>query len=54
MNLGLFVGVELLLIDRYNDFENNQLVSSGDLYYFTNGSYVLGKHLTNHNTIHLL
>ena len=34
----------------YNDFENNQSVSSGDLYYFTNGSYVLGKHLTNHNT----
>lgn len=33
----------------YDDYEYNQEVSSGDIYYFTDGSYVLGRHLVNHN-----
>ena len=33
----------------YNDYSYGETVSPGDIYYFTNGSYVLGKHLTNHD-----
>ena len=33
----------------YGDFDLNEVISSGDIYYFTNGSYVLGKHTTNHD-----
>ena len=33
----------------YDDYTYNQTISSGDIYYFTDGSYVLGKHLTNHD-----
>lgn len=33
----------------YGDFNYNEVISSGDIYYFTNGSYVLGRHATNHD-----
>lgn len=33
----------------YGDYSYNAEISTGDLYYFTSGSYVLGKHLTNHD-----
>lgn len=33
----------------YGDFDLNEVISSGDIYYFTNGSYVLGRHTTNHD-----
>ena len=33
----------------YSDYGYNEVVSSGDIYYFTNGSYVLGRHTTNHD-----
>ena len=33
----------------YSDFSPNENVSSGDIYYFTKGSYVLGMHKTNHD-----
>lgn len=33
----------------YSDFDPSEAVSSGDIYYFTNGSYVLGRHYTNHD-----
>lgn len=33
----------------YSDFKPTDDVSSGDIYYFTKGSYVLGLHKTNHN-----
>lgn len=33
----------------YSDYSYGESVSSGDIYYFTDGSYVLGKHLTNHD-----
>ena len=33
----------------YSDYEPSSNVSSGDIYYFTKGSYVLGMHKTNHD-----
>ena len=33
----------------YNDYDPSASVSSGDIYYFTKGSYVLGMHKTNHD-----
>lgn len=33
----------------YSDYAYGETATSGDIYYFTNGSYVLGKHLTNHD-----
>lgn len=33
----------------YNDYDPSAEVSSGDIYYFTKGSYVLGMHKTNHD-----
>lgn len=33
----------------YSDYASGEVISSGDIYYFTDGSYVLGKHLTNHD-----
>ena len=33
----------------YNDYDYSSEVSSGDIYYFTKGSYVLGMHKTNHD-----
>ena len=47
----------MFLLDRnkniitalYGDYNYDESISSGDIYYFTNGSYVLGKHLTNHD-----
>lgn len=33
----------------YSDYEYNQVVSSGDIYYFSAGSAVLGRHLVNHD-----
>ena len=33
----------------YSDYDPNTTVSSGDIYYFTKGSYVLGMHKTNHD-----
>lgn len=33
----------------YNDYDYSSEVSSGDIYYFTKGSYVLGMHKTDHD-----
>ena len=33
----------------YSDYAYGATAPSGDIYYFTDGSYVLGKHLTNHD-----
>lgn len=33
----------------YSDYNPNETVSSGDIYYFTKGSYVLGLHKANHD-----
>ncbi len=33
----------------YSDYSYGEVVSSGDIYYFTNGSYVLGRHNINHD-----
>ena len=33
----------------YSDFQTDDIVSSGDIYYFTKGSYVLGMHKENHD-----
>ena len=33
----------------YDDYNYGDNVSSGDIYYFTSGSYVLGKHYANHD-----
>lgn len=33
----------------YNDYDPSAEVSSGDIYYFTKGSYVLGMHKTDHD-----
>lgn len=39
-----------IITSLYNDYGMaDSSVSSGDINYFTNGSYVLGKHYTNHN-----
>ena len=33
----------------YGDYDYGDSISSGDIFYFTKGSYVLGSHLTNHD-----
>lgn len=33
----------------YSDYGYGEVVSSGDIYYFTSGSYVLGRHNVNHD-----
>lgn len=38
-----------IITAMYDDYNNGQAISSGDLYYFDNGSYVLGKHNQNHD-----
>ncbi len=38
-----------LVTALYSDFQPTDTVSSGDIYYFTKGSYVLGLHKNNHN-----
>lgn len=38
-----------IITAMYDDYNNGQAISSGDLYYFDNGSYVLGKHSQNHD-----
>lgn len=33
----------------YDDYNYGQTISSGDVLFFTSGSYVLGSHMTNHD-----
>lgn len=33
----------------YSDYDSGEVIPSGEIYYFDNGSYVLGRHKTNHD-----